>query len=179
MSIALCCFIHLVGIIVFLGGFFPLKPAIHDTASASDICFSLKDECCGDNNTASLPTSGCVLQPLYSRLVLIIIDALRTDFVLPEVNRDGQYTSCSEPRMSGVCRLIVGQQTASFHAVAHPPTVTMPRIKVRQLSNQHHYHHSHHAPFRKFYFNTFFSQLCHSAECRCVPTASRFGIQAR
>jgi len=130
MSILLCCFIHLVGIVFFLGGFFPLKPAIHDTASASDSCFSLKNECCGANNTALLSGSDCILQPVYSRLVLILIDALRTDFVLPEVDGDGLYTSCNGSKMSSVCRLIVDHQTASFHAVAHPPTVTMPRIKV-------------------------------------------------
>jgi len=129
ISISLCCLIHLAGIVVFLGGFFPLKPAIHDTASSSDNCFTLRDECCGVDST-SVPASDCVLQPVYSRLVVIVIDALRTDFVLPDVGRDGEYTLCNEPRMSSMCQLVVDHQTASFHAVAHPPTVTMPRIKV-------------------------------------------------
>lgn len=129
ISILLCCCIHLAGIIIFLAGFFPLKPAVYNTASVSDICFTLKDECCGANATSVL-ASDCVLQPVYNRLVFIVIDALRTDFVLPEVGRDGNYTICSEPKMSTVCQLVVKRQTASFHAVAHPPTVTMPRIKV-------------------------------------------------
>ena len=130
VSILLCCLIHLTGIVIFLGGFFPLKPAIHDTASVHDSCFSLKDGCCGTNIT-SVSASDCVLQPVYGRLVIILIDALRTDFVLPEVGRDGDYTLCNEPKMSTTCHRIVDHQTASFHAVAHPPTVTMPRIKVQ------------------------------------------------
>jgi len=125
----LCCLIHLAGIIVFLIGFFPLKPAVHDIASISDGCFMLKDECCRDNVTADL-TSDCVLQPVYGRVVIIVIDALRTDFVLPDVGHDGQFSVCHEPKMSSVCHRIVDQQTASFHAVTHPPTVTLPRIKV-------------------------------------------------
>jgi len=129
INILLCCLIHLAGIIVFLGGFFPLKPSIHDTASVNDKCFTLKDECCAANIT-SVPGSDCMLQPVYGRLVIILIDALRTDFVLPEVGKDGKYTVCSEPKMSTICRYIVNHQTASFHAVAHPPTVTLPRIKV-------------------------------------------------
>jgi len=129
VNILLCCLLHLAGIIVFLAGFFPLKPAIHDTASLTDNCFTLKDECCGINST-SVPASDCMLQPVYSRLVVIVIDALRTDFVLPAVGRDGEYTLCNEPRMSTMCQHVVDHETASFHAVAHPPTVTMPRVKV-------------------------------------------------
>ena len=129
ISILLCCLFHIVGIVIFLSGFFPLKPAIHDAASVSDKCFSLKDGCCGASVTA-VPDSDCVLQPVYGRLVIILIDALRTDFVLPSVDIDGEYSLCSEPKMNTVCRHIVDRQTASFYAVAHPPTVTMPRIKV-------------------------------------------------
>ena len=129
INILLSCLIHLVGIVIFLGGFFPLKPAVDDTASITDNCFALKNDCCNDNMTAPA-ASDCLLQPVYERLVFIVIDALRTDFVLPDVSNDGKYTSCIEPRMSDLCRHIVDRQTASFHAVAHPPTVTMPRIKV-------------------------------------------------
>jgi len=130
IGIFLCCVIHLAGIVIFLAVFFPLKPAVQETASVNDNCFSLRDECCGANAT-STTAADCMLQPVYDRLVIIVIDALRTDFVLPEVGKDGEYTLCSEPRMSAVCRLIVDQQTSSFHAIAHPPTVTMPRIKVQ------------------------------------------------
>jgi len=134
VSILLCCLIHLVGIVIFLGGFFPLKPALHETASVNDNCFALRDNCCGANGS-SLPDDECMLQPVYSRLVIVLIDALRTDFVLPEVDTDGKYRSCHEPRMYKACQHIVNQQTASYHAVAHPPTVTMPRIKVRYITN--------------------------------------------
>jgi len=129
-KVMLCCLLHLAGIVIFLGGFFPLKPSVDDTASAVDMCFSLKDECCGDAMAAAAG-SDCTLQPVYERLVFVVIDALRTDFVLPDVGSDGEYTSCSDPRMSELCRRVVDRQTASFHAVAHPPTVTLPRIKVR------------------------------------------------
>jgi len=129
INVMLCCLLHLLGIVIFLGGFFPLKPAVDDAASVADKCFTLKEDCChGDVTVAE--GSDCLLQPVYERLVFIVIDALRTDFVLPDVDQAGEYTSCSEPRMSELCRHIVDRQTASFHATAHPPTVTMPRIKV-------------------------------------------------
>jgi len=134
VNIVLCCLIHIIGIVVFLVGFFPLKPTVHDSASVVDRCFSLNDECCKDNVTTE-QGNDCFLQPVYGRLVIILIDALRTDFVLPEIDMDGKFTMCTEPKMSIACRHIVNSRTAALYATAHPPTVTMPRIKVSHSLN--------------------------------------------
>ena len=54
--------------------------------------------------------------------MIILIDALRADFVLP--------MESDLPRMKFVESLINLNETISFKAKANPPTVTLPRIKV-------------------------------------------------
>ncbi len=61
------------------------------------------------------------IKPVYGRLVVMLIDALRSDFVFGDAyKRDMPYLRS----------LINKKETFSFMAKAHPPTVTMPRIKV-------------------------------------------------
>ena len=71
------------------------------------------------------------------QVVLVVIDALRADFVLPDgkmakVVKNGQ----KRPKMKRLHDLIIkgeDQKTMvkAFVAKANSPTVTMPRIKVR------------------------------------------------
>ncbi len=67
---------------------------------------------------------------MFDRLVFILIDALRADFVLPLEGAQHDL-----PRMSFTEKLIKDGKTLSFRAKANPPTVTLPRIKVRLLSH--------------------------------------------
>ena len=82
------------------------EPPVDDAANPSDVIDSLS--------------------PHYDRLVLVLVDALRADFVLP-------YGSAGLPRMEFVAELINQNKTLSYLAKAHPPTVTMPRIKVKSV----------------------------------------------
>jgi ethanolaminephosphotransferase len=59
-------------------------------------------------------------QPKFDRLVLIVIDALRSSFVFDKSSN-----------MTFVNSLINAGHAVPFTAYAHPPTVTLPRIKVR------------------------------------------------
>lgn len=63
------------------------------------------------------------VKPLFQKMIFVLIDALRADFVLPLPGGD-------LPRMEFVSRLVDNKETFSFLARAHAPTVTMPRIKV-------------------------------------------------
>ena len=62
---------------------------------------------------------------MFGRLVVVLIDALRADFVLPV------ESNLNLPRMRFVEKLIVQRETISFRAKANPPTVTLPKIKVK------------------------------------------------
>ena len=70
----------------------------------------------GPHNSSRLP------DPLFKRVVIMLVDALREDFVFgPNGRGNMPYTS----------HLVERGSTHSLVAKARPPTVTMPRIKVR------------------------------------------------
>lgn len=59
--------------------------------------------------------------PLFGKVVIVLVDALRDDFVFgPSGTRFMPYTR----------NLVESGSSRSFIAKARPPTVTMPRIKV-------------------------------------------------
>lgn len=72
--------------------------------------------------TGSSPNSSRLPQPLFKRVVIMLVDALREDFIFgPNGRMHMPYTRHVVERGS----------SHSFVAKARPPTVTMPRIKVR------------------------------------------------
>jgi len=72
------------------------------------------------NNATEFPVTP---QPgLYSHLVVMVIDALRTDFVFGETKWS--------PHMAFTQKMISENKTFSFRARGKPPTVTMPRLKA-------------------------------------------------
>ena len=88
-----------IGLSLFFLGYFPLSTSNPKQLSSA-------------NTTPPTP-------PLYDKLVLVIIDALRYDFVL----------SPSSP-MSFVREMLDNGSARCFTAQAHAPTVTLPRIKA-------------------------------------------------
>ena len=106
------------GFAIFLRGFLALKTPINGHASWEDV--SLEPNSTSDSSTGqSFPAK-------FDRLVIVLVDALRADFVLPVGNPD-------LPRMEFVKKMVSENRTFSFLAKAHPPTVTLPRIKVLVL----------------------------------------------
>ena len=85
------------GIIIFIKGFLPLK-----------------------SHNAGYSTERCCDQPKFSKVVLMVIDALKTGFVTPEWAEDWPY----------VYRAIRRGHGKIYNARVHPPTVTLPRVKV-------------------------------------------------
>ncbi|XP_020757025.1 GPI ethanolamine phosphate transferase 2 isoform X7 [Odocoileus virginianus] len=108
-----CVVIEVLGVALFLRGFFPTpvfsgaerqaeSPASEPSAGAS-------------SNWTELPP------PLFSKVVIMLIDALRDDFV---------FGSKGVKFMPYTTYLVEKGSSLSFVAEAKPPTVTMPRIKA-------------------------------------------------
>ncbi|XP_070563098.1 GPI ethanolamine phosphate transferase 2-like [Ptychodera flava] len=113
--ICLCLLIEIAGMYIFFKGFFPVKTAIPGRATLAD----LPDEPI-DLDQQNQTENGS-LKPAFGKLVIMLIDAMRADFVFG--GKAGQHM----PFTSG---LISEGKTMSFLAKANPPTVTMPRIKA-------------------------------------------------
>ncbi|KAK3535206.1 hypothetical protein QTP70_004761 [Hemibagrus guttatus] len=111
---ALCLIIELLGIALFLRGFFPvpIKSSLSSNSKLSDLP--------AEPVVGSSPNSTKVPPPLFNKVVIVLIDALRDDFVFgPNGKRFMPYTR----------NLVESGSSHGFIAKARPPTVTMPRIK--------------------------------------------------
>ncbi|KAF4525989.1 hypothetical protein B566_EDAN000781 [Ephemera danica] len=96
----------LFGVFLFLYGFFPLKKLSNISRETSD-----NIEKIGINRT----------DPIIGRLIFMVIDALRADFIT------GPNGATNMPYLNS---LVTKNEACIFTARANPPTVTMPRIKV-------------------------------------------------
>ncbi|XP_031607290.1 GPI ethanolamine phosphate transferase 2 [Oreochromis aureus] len=106
---------EVIGIALFLRGFFPVpvKSSFSSKSKLSDLP--------AEPLTGSAPNSSRLPQPLFKRVVIMLVDALREDFVFgPNGRMYMPYTRHVVERGS----------SHSFVAKARPPTVTMPRIKA-------------------------------------------------
>ncbi|XP_061757481.1 GPI ethanolamine phosphate transferase 2 [Nerophis ophidion] len=112
---SLILILEVVGVAVFLRGFFPVpvKSSLSSKSRLADLPL--------EPLTGSPPNSSRIPQPLFQRVVIMLVDALRDDFVLGANGRMNMpYTR----------HLVEKGSTLSFVAKARPPTVTMPRIKA-------------------------------------------------
>ncbi|KAI0272081.1 hypothetical protein BGY98DRAFT_1002678 [Russula aff. rugulosa BPL654] len=105
-------FLHLVGIYLFTRGFLLSRLSLSTVATCSD------------------PTSPCTLIPTHKRAIILIIDALRFDFLSPhppEPHSPYHHNALTLPR-----ELTANQPRNSFlfNAHADPPTATLQRIKA-------------------------------------------------
>jgi phosphatidylinositol glycan class O len=105
-------FLHLVGICLFTRGFLLSRLSLSTVATCSD------------------PASPCTLTPTHKRAIILIIDALRFDFLSPhppEPHSPYHHNVLTLPR-----ELTTNQPRNSFlfNAHADPPTATLQRIKA-------------------------------------------------
>lgn len=112
------CFIlifEVVGVALFLRGFFPVpvKSSFSSKSRLSDLP--------AEPLAGSPPNSTRLPHPLFRRVVLMVVDALREDFVFGPAG--GSY-------MPYTRYLVEKGSSHSFVAKARAPTVTMPRIKA-------------------------------------------------
>ncbi|KAJ2169375.1 major facilitator super transporter protein [Coemansia sp. RSA 562] len=110
--------VELVGLGLFAKGFFPYKKSIPGFAGREDQPMDIGR---GLNApaTAQHNNSGVSAEPQYDRLVLMVVDALRNDFVFG-----------NESGMAYTQNLLRSGAALGFTAKAQAPTVTMPRIKA-------------------------------------------------
>uniref|UniRef100_A0A8C1J6M6 Phosphatidylinositol glycan anchor biosynthesis class G n=1 Tax=Cyprinus carpio TaxID=7962 RepID=A0A8C1J6M6_CYPCA len=110
----LCLTYEIVSIAPFLRGFFPDPVKSSFSAKSKVTNFPAEPQTVGQ-------TPGKVPEPLFKRVVMVLIDALREDLVFgSDGRRFMPYTS----------RVVERGSSHSFIAKARPPTVTMPRIKA-------------------------------------------------
>ncbi|GAB1601114.1 GPI ethanolamine phosphate transferase 2-like [Argonauta hians] len=88
----------------FLFSLFPIKKDLHVS----------KDE---TSNIAIKPEG---IKHAFNRLVVVVIDSLRSDFIIDSNNTYMTYTQ----------HLLEHNEAIAYHSIAHPPTVTLPRIKA-------------------------------------------------
>ncbi|XP_067677597.1 GPI ethanolamine phosphate transferase 2-like [Haliotis asinina] len=98
---------QLLSLSVFLKGFFPLKQGLKGFAKLEDSPVVPGD------------TDNSVPSGRYDRLIVVVIDALRADFVL-----------ASQTYMPFLKEMIRDRHVLSLTAKVHSPTVTLPRIKA-------------------------------------------------
>ncbi|KAM9741928.1 GPI ethanolamine phosphate transferase 2 [Menidia menidia] len=106
---------EVIGVALFLRGFFPVpvKSSVEAKSKLSDLP--------AEPLAGSSPNSSRLPQPLFRKLVIMLIDGLREDFVFgPNGRLYMPYTR----------HLVERGSSLSFVAKARPPTVTMPRIKA-------------------------------------------------
>lgn len=112
----LCLILEIVSIALFLRGFFPVP--VKSSFSAKSKVTDIPAEPQTGNNAVNFSRAPALL---FKRVVIVLIDALREDFVF---SSDGR-------RFMPYTRHVVEKGSShSFIAKARPPTVTMPRIKA-------------------------------------------------
>ncbi|CAN0858323.1 GPI ethanolamine phosphate transferase 2 [Linum grandiflorum] len=129
-------FIQIIGLSIFVYGFFPVKPALFGVSGVESFYPPGHPGENGSGIHADLPPhqlkslyqklSG--MSPMFDRLILMVIDGLPAEFVL---GKDGK-----PPRrdlveaMPYTHSLLSTGRAFGYHAKAAPPTVTMPRLKA-------------------------------------------------
>lgn len=104
---------------VFLKCFFPVRNGLPGYSKPVD------PTSCEHLNNQSLLYTECsrnLKSPVFDKLVFVVIDALRTDFV---------------SSMANVKQLWRRGRVMWYTANVHPPTVTLPRIKVSYIQWLH------------------------------------------
>eukprot|EP00095_Tigriopus_kingsejongensis_P005047 snap_masked-scaffold375_size191602-processed-gene-0.22 protein:Tk05047 transcript:snap_masked-scaffold375_size191602-processed-gene-0.22-mRNA-1 annotation:"splicing arginine serine-rich 7" len=121
---------HVLATLIFLVGFFPAKTPIQGGAKPEDI---LRGAQIGNDYSVLAIRDGWTRRKV-GQVVIVLIDALRADFVLDHAKlreHEVDYGPIGEmPKLEFLRRKISQREAACYIAQATPPTVTLPRIKV-------------------------------------------------
>ncbi|KAK1361792.1 GPI ethanolamine phosphate transferase 2 [Heracleum sosnowskyi] len=127
--------IQIIGLSLFVLGFFPVKPAISGISGpesfSSPVCRSAENYNYTNHSPEELKSLYLELSnisPSYDRLILMVVDGLPAEFILGRDDRPAQeFFRKSMPYTQSL--LDKGVATG-YHTKAAPPTVTMPRLKA-------------------------------------------------
>ncbi|KAG0592904.1 hypothetical protein KC19_1G289300 [Ceratodon purpureus] len=122
--------LQLIGLVLFVLGFFPVKPALmgkSDFESAMPSCQTSTYH--GEKKLSQLSyqeASGVPRQ--FDRLVIMIVDGMPAELVLGRGGRPPPAELVAA--MPFTHSLLASRKGFGYHAKAAPPTVTMPRLKA-------------------------------------------------
>ncbi|XWS29590.1 hypothetical protein CRYUN_Cryun24cG0041800 [Craigia yunnanensis] len=127
--------IQIIGLSLFVFGFFPVKPTLSGTSGLEsfhmpvcDIVGNQSDTTLPSDHLRSLYQELSGIPPSFDRLILMVIDGLPAEFVL---GKNGKPPSKQfKEAMPYTQSLLAGGLAIGYHAKAAPPTVTMPRLKA-------------------------------------------------
>ncbi|KAM1091589.1 hypothetical protein FF1_019057 [Malus domestica] len=127
--------IQMVGLSIFVFGFFPVKPTLPGHSGSESFrapqCDLVRNESESDlhpHQLRSLYKELSGMPPAFDQLILMVIDGLPAELVL---GKDGKPPSKALMEAMPYTRsLLANGMAIGFHAKAAPPTVTMPRLKA-------------------------------------------------
>ncbi|KAE8706946.1 GPI ethanolamine phosphate transferase 2-like isoform X2 [Hibiscus syriacus] len=127
--------IQIIGLSLFVFGFFPVKPALPGTSGSEsfyaptcDFVGNLSDTTLPSDQLKSLYQELSGIPPSFDRLILMVIDGLPAEFVL---GKNGKPPNKQfKEGMPYTQSLLASGSAIGYHAKAAPPTVTMPRLKA-------------------------------------------------
>ncbi|CAA0821025.1 Alkaline-phosphatase-like family protein [Striga hermonthica] len=129
--------IQIIGLSLFIVGFFPVKPSFSGMSGLESFYppgFDSTDDGTRKNSTLppeklkSLYEELSGVPPLYDRLIIMVIDGLPAEFV---IGKDGKPPSMAFAEAMPYTQSLLAEGLAiGYHAKAAPPTVTMPRLKA-------------------------------------------------
>ncbi|KAL5714263.1 hypothetical protein ACHQM5_016248 [Ranunculus cassubicifolius] len=129
-------FLQILGLSLFIFGFFPVKPTLSGVSGLESYrapkCNSIQNH--KENSTVSphqlrsLYKEMSEIPATYDQLIIMVVDGLPAEFVL---GKDGQPpTKAMMEAMPYTQFLLSSGAALGYHAIAAPPTVTMPRLKA-------------------------------------------------
>ncbi|XP_041017312.1 GPI ethanolamine phosphate transferase 2 isoform X3 [Juglans microcarpa x Juglans regia] len=126
--------IQIIGLSLFVYGFFPVKPALSGISGTESFrvprCNSVHNESEGDlppDQLKALYEELSGIHP-FDRLILMVIDGLPAEFVLGKDHQPPPKALMEA--MPYTQSLLANGVAIGYHAKAAPPTVTMPRLKA-------------------------------------------------
>ncbi|XP_059139424.1 GPI ethanolamine phosphate transferase 3-like [Physella acuta] len=126
LSVLLVVFLlTLFGTVIFLKGFLLSRTAV-ETKSLCEVDFALRAE-----DHSHHGSEGCWMHGRFKRAIIIIIDALKYDFVLFNSSLHSNNTPPFKNKLSIIQQLISKKplHTRLYKFMADPPTTTMQRLK--------------------------------------------------
>ncbi|PSR97833.1 GPI ethanolamine phosphate transferase [Actinidia chinensis var. chinensis] len=131
--------LHLVAILLFARGFLLTKTELPYYSKCSDIsqspCFQpphslpLSDKRDTPHRHPNINNERCWTKPAIDRLVIIVLDALRFDFVAPSCLFEDKKPWMDKLQVLHKLASREGSSARIFKAIADPPTTTLQRLK--------------------------------------------------
>lgn len=126
----LILFIHVIGILLFTRGFLLTRTELPHHSNCSDVSLS---PCIPPSSPSSSSSqagnAACWTKPAIDRLVIIIFDALRFDFVAPSGFFPEKKPWMDKLQVIQKVAAEAGSSSRIFKAIADPPTTSLQRLK--------------------------------------------------